>query len=434
MTVRGFGRQGHLLTIKLAAGVTVRQAVVLVIIGIMQPYVLENQLHLDTALYGRIAGTLALVQNVTMILSMNFLGSLSDRIGRKPLIYFSMSLGALGCLLYPFLTTLTAAIAVNVIVGLGMSAFATTGNACVLAYPDNSARGAFVSMMAITQGIATSVVIGLVGPELPAWLASAGFSPLIAGGAVFWLLASICLVGIFAATFGFEPREAIVRAQKPHMWTEMRAVLSLLAELLRHAREKPRFGMLLLLSCAFRADLVVVLTFLSLWVIGAARGMGIDSADVLGKVGALLIILQVTFLSATAVAGWIADRFNRSRLLLAALTMGGAAFLAPLLVTNVLGWQVYAVVVFLGFSEGVSVIATLALLGQETPPHLRGSATGAFSLIGMLGAIGVNSLGGVLFDKVSFVAPFVMVGVINLACLFACMLPGRQSFRPAARA
>jgi MFS family permease len=105
--------------------------------------------------------------------------------------------------------------------------------------------------------------------------------------------------------------------------------------------------------------------------------------------------------------------------------------LSPLLVQDVQGWRVYAAIALIGVSEGVSAVATQALLGQETPPALRGSVMGAATVIGMLGAIGVNFVGGFLFDAVNFVAPFVMVGVINLLCLAVCLLPGKQSFRRA---
>jgi MFS family permease len=431
---------GHLGHVKLAPGITTTQAVVLVIVAIignlvmlvipiMQPLILQNRLHLDTAVYGRIAGTLAVAQNVAMLVLVMPLGALGDRKGHKPLIYASMAGMGLGCFLYPFTPSLAIAILLNLMIGVGLAAFYAGVGACVLAYPDNTSRGRFVSVLIVTQNIATSVMIGMIGAHLPRWLTSMGYSPLISGGAVFWLLGLTCVLGAISAYFGFEQRQAVARAATPRPRQELHALGALLVQVMRHARAKPRFGLLIVLSCAFRANLVVVFTFLSLWVISAARATGVDSADALRTVGSLLIVLQVANLTATMIAGFVADRFDRSRLLLAALALGAASFSSPLLVTDILGWQVYAVVSFLGFSEGVSAVATQALLGQETPATLRGSVTGVFTVVGMLGAIGINAVGGELFDKVSFVAPFVMVGLVNLLCLLVCMLPGEQSFR-----
>jgi MFS family permease len=116
-------------------------------------------------------------------------------------------------------------------------------------------------------------------------------------------------------------------------------------------------------------------------------------------------------------------------MLLLALGGGGVAFSCPLLVTDTTSWPMFLVAGLIGLSEAISAMATQTLLGRETPAHLRGSVTGAYTVIGMLGALAINSAGGFLFDRVSFVSPFVMVAVINIVCLIVCVLPGRQSFR-----
>jgi MFS family permease len=441
----GFGnRSGYLGHIKLAPGVTVTQAVVLVIVGvignlvtllipIMQPYILQNQLHLDTAIYGRVAGDLALVQNAVMLLFVTLLGAFGDRFGRKLLMYGSMAAMGIGCLLYPFITSLAVAVLLNFIVGLGLASFYAAVGASVFAYPDNASRGQFVSALIITQTITTSIMIGFVGTHLPKWLTGMGYSQQVAGGAVFWLLASTCVVGFYATSIGFERKGSSPKSPgKFDVAAEIRGLFALLGEVLRYAKLHPRFGMLLLMSCAFRADLVVVMTFLSVWVVSAARVVGIDSADALRVIGSLLILFQISNLVGTLVSGYFADRVDRHGLLMFALAMGGTMFLSPLLVRDILSWQIYAVVSLVGLSEGVSAIATQSLLGQETPAHLRGSVTGAFTVIGMLGAMIVNFAGGQLFDKVSYVGPFLMVAAMNLVCLFACLLPGKQSFRHSA--
>jgi MFS family permease len=156
--------------------------------------------------------------------------------------------------------------------------------------------------------------------------------------------------------------------------------------------------------------------------------MGIDSADVLGTIGTLFILMRVGGLAVNLIAGHIADTVNRTYFLLFSLLLATAAFCLPLLVDNVLGWQLYAVVAIIAVSETTSTIASQTLLGQETPPELRGSVTGVYTVIGTTGAMTVNFLGGILFDRFSPVAPFLLVAAINLACFLLCILPGRQSF------
>ncbi len=429
----------RLAFIKLAPGVTARRALILVIvcmigdlanllIPIMQPDILRDRLRLDPTMYGRVAGMLATVQNVAMIVSVVFFGTLSDRIGRRPVLVGCFAAMGLVCFLYPFTPSVTAAVLLNFCMGLGVSGFFAAAGAAVLAYPDDRSRGGWVAMLTVTQRIAASLFIGVLGTRLPRVLTDMGFSLLVAGGVVFWLLASICVVAMVLSRVGFDARGR-AGAVRSRPMAEAAALLALVGQVLRHAREQPRFGMLLLLSCAFRADLVVVYTFLSLWVVGAQRSMGIDGADAMRTAGSLVVMVTLGNMLSTIVCGYFADRMNRSFMLLLALGGGGVAFSCPLLVTDTTSWPMFLVAGLIGLSEAISAMATQTLLGRETPAHLRGSVTGAYTVIGMLGALAINSAGGFLFDRVSFVSPFVMVAVINIVCLIVCVLPGRQSFR-----
>ncbi len=425
--------------IRLASGVTGRQAIILVVtciignlaymlIPIMQPYILQSRLHLDPALYGRIAGLLATVQNVAMIVSVVFFGTLGDRIGARFIMIGSFATMGAVCLLYPFTPNLAVAVLLNFTMGLGVSAFYAASGACVLAYPDDSSRGSWIAMLTVTQRIASSLFIGMLGTHLPKFLTDRGFSLMVAGGAVFWLLAVLCLLAMMVSRFGFKGRPIAAIVTRSYVVSEARALVALIGQVLRYAREKPRFGMLLLLSCAFRADLVVVYTFLSLWVVSAGKTVGIDSGDAMRTAGSLVVALTVSNMASTVISAYFANRMNRSALLLIALGGGGIAFLSPSIVTDTTSWLMYLVVIAIGASESVSVMATQTLLGRETPPHLRGSVTGAYTVIGMLGALAINFIGGILFDRISFIAPFLMVGFINIVCLILCVLPGRQSF------
>jgi MFS family permease len=438
-------RPGYLAFIKLAPGVTPVQALVLIVVALIgdafyvlipaaQPYVLQNQIHADPATFGQITGLFQTTQNIAMLVSIAFLGALADRIWRKPLMIGGLAAAALGSVLYPFVTTISAAVALNFLIGLGTSGYFAAVGACVFDYPDNASRGSLVATLVVTQRLFASFMAAIFGSQFSEWLATMGAPPLVANGAVFWVLTLLGAIGVYISTLGFEPKGARAHEPTPRLGAEFRALIGLIAQVLRYAREQPRFGMLLILSCAFRANLVVVFTFLSLWVVSGARLAGIDSAAARPTIGALIIVLQVSNLFATLIAGYVADRTDRSKMLLFALALGGASFLSPLAVHDVFGWLIYVAIGLIGLSEGVSAMATQALLGEQTPAHLRGSATGAFTVVGMLGAMCVNAIGGLLFDKVSFVSPFVMVGVINIICLVVCTLPGKMSFVGPARA
>ena len=67
------------------------------------------------------------------------------------------------------------------------------------------------------------------------------------------------------------------------------------------------------------------------------------------------------------------------------------------------------------------------LPGQQTSKsrhHLKGSIAGVYSLAGGIGILLLTKLGGVLFDKVSPAAPFVMLAVFNLFLLLVGAIQG----------
>ena len=72
---------------------------VTLLIPIIQPYILQDQLHLDTAIYGRVAGDLALVQSAVMLSFVTVLGAFGDRFGNKLLMFGSMTAMGVGCFL-----------------------------------------------------------------------------------------------------------------------------------------------------------------------------------------------------------------------------------------------------------------------------------------------------------------------------------------------
>lgn len=61
--------------------------------------------------------------------------------------------------------------------------------------------------------------------------------------------------------------------------------------------------------------------------------------------------------------------------------------------------------------------------------HLKGSIAGVYSLAGGVGILLLTKVGGLLFDKVSPVAPFYMVSAFNFLLLAAGFVSGIYTFR-----
>lgn len=82
-----------------------------------------------------------------------------------------------------------------------------------------------------------------------------------------------------------------------------------------------------------------------------------------------------------------------------------------------------------GDNTEVTAEVTPLLRGRgRSHSHLKGSIAGVYSLAGGMGILLLTKIGGLLFDKVSPVAPFIMISAFNLLLLAAGIANGIQRF------
>ena len=189
-------------------------------------------------------------------------------------------------------------------------------------------------------------------------------------------------------------------------------------------------------------------------------------------------VSQLVALLFAPVFGFLADRYRHFNipLLIAALTglfaYMGLALLASPLAKGAHGtpW-IFALMALLGISQIGAIVCSLGLVGRgildlqveshlsdvlnnndtsasSNPPnegnteeaaeraplirgggvhrrkHLKGSIAGIYSLAGGVGILLLTKVGGLLFDKVSPVAPFVMISAFNSLLLAAGVVSG----------
>ena len=82
----------------------------------------------------------------------------------------------------------------------------------------------------------------------------------------------------------------------------------------------------------------------------------------------------------------------------------------------------YFAAILIGFGEIAANLSSLSLVGKEAPPKGRGAVIGMFSLFGALGILLVALIGGMLFDSVSRIGPFILVGIANLVVLVLAVI------------
>lgn len=423
--------------IRLVPGVRPAQVAlfVMVVIGalcvvtflpMMQAVVFTEILDVPRAEQGRLAGNLVTTQQLAVLCFIGLAGSLADRLGRRRILAVALGGYALCMALYPLASGVAALYLLQFCFGL-MTTGHITGSATIIAdYPDDASRGKFVAANLLLQAALSAVLVGWVGARLPGWLVAGGATPGEAGRLAFWSVAGVALCAAIATWLWLEdpPRRgaippATVSAGTPGTRpgvarSALRGFLDNLARVIAHGRRNPRFGLVMTMGFVIRSDYFVMLSFVSLWVVNAAAEKGVSSIEALKTAGLLMLTLKLATAAAQAVFGFVADRVERSRLLVTSLLLTGLSLVSTALVSDVFSVAMFVVVAVIGITESALIVCGQTMLGAEAPPELRGSAMGVFYFTGTLGVVIMSAVSGLLFDRIGYSAPFVMIGLLNL--------------------
>lgn len=312
------------------------------------------------ALLGLALGAYGLSQAILQIP----LGALSDRWGRKPVIFVGLAVFALGSLVAALTDSVYGLIAGRMLQGAGAIAAATMALVADLTRDENRGK----AMAAIGASIGLAFVLAVI------------LGPLVAGAgglsAIFWLTAALALLGMLLVwRLVPNPQAAQRRAPQPgdfrkligqgHVWRLVGGV----------------FFLHLLLTMMFVPLPLVLVEELHLasdehWKLYAPL-----------MLGAFLLMLPLMRMAEKR--GQVPAAM---RLALLGLVFGGVA-----LMPQVHGsWIVVCLgVFFLAFNLLEALLP--AQLTRVAPPECRGAATGLYATLQFLGAFFGGSLGGLVF-------------------------------------
>ena len=331
------------------------------------------------------------------------LGSVSDRIGRRPVLLATLVVATAGHLLLAAANSLVLLFAARVLAGMA------AGNLSVAqAYiadrtrPEQRAKGMGLIGAAFGVGFAVGPVIGgtLVGYGL--------FAPALAAAAL-----AATNLGLAIA---FLP-ESVTPERRVAMGSRQAAGLG---EAIRRPSIRALVATFFVVSFAFSTVPV------------AFPSLGIDYFGLKPEQLALVFILiGVISIVMGGAAGRLARRFGEERL----VAVGTLAMLAGLaaapLVANLAAYVGLVAV----FSTGVAIALPLipSLVSKRTPPHEQGSILGGAQAIGGLARVPGPFVAGLLYEQVGPAAPFlVSAGLMGIGFAMT-ILVYRESREVAAR-
>ncbi|MBN8280391.1 MAG: MFS transporter, partial [Gammaproteobacteria bacterium] len=240
---------------------------------------------------------------------------------------------------------------------------------------------------------------------LPQMFIESGVDPATAGRFAYWCLAATCVVLAFVLFWGLKPGAIVKTAKREPMLATLREGLA--------AARMPRVALGYAAAFVSRADLAVVSTFLTLWLVREGMAQGLTPAEATVKATLFYVVIQAFALPWAVVFGIVLDRIDRLKGLMTGMGVAFVGYASLGFLDNPLGVEMYVAAVLVGAGEMAANISATSLIGKEAPDRGRGAVLGLFSLFGAVGIMVVGVVGGWLFDNWKPVGPFLYMAASN---------------------
>ena len=371
----------------------------------LQNYVLKVHLNMPANEIGRAIGTLSFVGEIALLTVSPFFGSLSDKVGRRPIFALGFLWVGAGFALYPLATSYEMLLIFRAFMGVGAAALGGMMATVLSDYPQNRSRGFMAAMSGWANGLGAMMMIFLLS-KLPHYFSGKGVSAEMAGTYTFWVTTGLCVMTAAVCYMGLKPG-------KPGKSKKREKVTLLVKQGFSAARGNPRLALAYSESFIARGDLLMIGTFLSAWLIQAGMSNGLDAPEATSNAGRIGGMVQAVTLIWAPIFGIILDRFDRASVVIFAMMLAVIGYAGVGLTADPTSPSAILALVMLGIGEFSAIMAGQALVAQEAPIDNRGSVLGVFAFCGALGLLTLSMIGGHLFDDIGPGAPFLLVATVN---------------------
>jgi MFS family permease len=377
-----------------------------IFLNFLQPYILDEILKVPPDRQGVVTGGLNFFHEVTALILMGFMGSLSDRTGRRKLIVIGLLIWGVGLALFPLAGSVFELYIYRFVTAVGLATASVMVIATMQDYPQEVSRGKWGGMNSFVTSFAI-LFMSLVLVRLPNIFTDAGFDPVMAGRLTFWIGAGMAFFAAAVCQLGFYGGRAATV-------DDTKSPFAGFIEGIREARANKRLALSYGSAFAARGDLVVIGAFFSLWFVRAGADQGISTGDALVRAGITMSALLIATWIWAPLFGYILDRIDRVTGLAIAMSLAAVGYFAIGEVSNPYDPVTMGAATFiLGIGEISAIVAGNALLGEQAPARIRGASVGVFGLVGTMGILFATLIGGQVFDKISWSAPFTMMAGVN---------------------
>jgi MFS family permease len=387
-------------------------------IAVLTPYILTTNLGIGQGDQGKALGTLAIAQELALLIAFAMFGAMADKIGRRTVYVIGMVLLTIAYGVFAYGGSMTELALYRVIFAFGIGA-ATGMLATVISdYAVVEDRGKLTALCGFLNGLGVVVVAIFLG-KLPVYFVGLGQSEVEAGRSAMAVVAGVALLSATVLWMTLKPGV-------PPATDSKKTVSALLREGVTAARENRRIAISYCAAFVARGDIAIVGLFTIAWGNQAAIAQGYSAAEAVSKGNFPFVIAQSTALLWPAVIAVPLDRMDRMKALSLSMLLGLIGYCALVMVDSPLSGMAIPFFMMLGIGQISAFLGAQTIIGKEAPEAVRGSVIGLFNFCGALGILILTGIGGWLFDHVAPWAPFFLVGVLNGVVAIMCWLQYRS--------
>lgn len=322
-------------------------------------------------------------------LSAPFLGALSDKIGRRPVLLISIFSTSLGWFVFASASSLIFLFLGRIIDGLAAGNISTAQSAISDISKDQKDRTVNLGLLGAVFGVGF-----IVGPLLGGLLSKVSHS------FPFWFVGSLALLNFILAYFFLPETNQHINREKKIKWNPILPIIQAFGD---HNVRKLYFVWFLFNLIVVGANSIFALYLLKVFGFGP-----LSSGLFFTGVGVILVLNQGIFLKKI----WL-RYFTEKKLIilmLASLALGLLIMDVPLILMFSLG------LIFMAFAQSTLRVVITSEVTRETGVEDRGRALGVLSGVGSVAAIIGPILAGVIFEYKTF-APFVIAAILSILAL-----------------
>lgn len=365
-------------------------------------YVLPNGLSKETGyiLLGLITAIFPLMQ----LFSTSILGELSDKIGRKPVLMYTLFITSLSYALFAF------GISIKNIPLLFISraiAGFTSGNLSVaqasiadLTEPKDRAKN--FGLMGAAFGLSF-----IIGPFLGGKLSDPNILSFLNPTIPFYFAAFLAFINGISVKFNFSETNKNLRETTIHWGKSVRNILK--------GFQLPNLRFLFLINFIFFSGFTFFVTFINVYLFKKFNFHQGQIGDFFSFIGLWIAITQAI------ITRQVSKYFNEAQVLKVAIIVDGLAIGAMFLAGQ--SWMLYAIAPFIAISQGLSFANLIGLISRSADQKIQGEILGINASIQALAQLIPPILSGFIAASFSPETPLMVASVVIIfaGALFVLM-------------